>query len=144
MIAVEKYNTSYVPKRAFAGILRLSFGIGLVAGFLRFYQRPTCTKKNSLHTTHLHIHESYSWTTKVEFNCNLYTYTNSIILPWISALPRLVRERPWSRDGHEGDGWKSQAWGISLWRKYLDSIHAGSCCQELEILRHKVARHALV
>ncbi|KAI5794384.1 C-terminal of NADH-ubiquinone oxidoreductase 21 kDa subunit-domain-containing protein [Peziza echinospora] len=41
MIAVEKYNSSYVPKRAFAGILRLSFGIGLVAGFLRFYQRPT-------------------------------------------------------------------------------------------------------
>lgn len=41
MYALERMSPTFVARDAVKGILRLSFGVGLVAGFLRFYMRPS-------------------------------------------------------------------------------------------------------
>ena len=42
LLAMERISPSRLPSHAVRGIFRLTVGIGLCAGFLRFYNRPSC------------------------------------------------------------------------------------------------------
>ncbi|KAF8473143.1 NADH-ubiquinone oxidoreductase 21 kDa subunit [Kalaharituber pfeilii] len=41
ILALERLSPSNVTPSSFRGIMRLSIGVGLVAGFIRFYMRPS-------------------------------------------------------------------------------------------------------
>ncbi|RPB23494.1 NADH-ubiquinone oxidoreductase [Terfezia boudieri ATCC MYA-4762] len=41
LLTMERFSPTYLPINSFRGVMRLTIGIGLCAGFLRFYMRPS-------------------------------------------------------------------------------------------------------
>lgn len=82
MLTWERISPSYVGRGGFAPLMRLSWAIGLGAGFYSVYQQSTGTNLS------IYKRKPEGW----------YCYSNSTIL-------RLHWKRTRARNGYERDGW---------------------------------------